>query len=173
MAHFIFENKKTQCGILASLIGIAHKNFSSSLACLLMQKGSNVLVLDMVCKGRWDTDNNAGLYAYLNGMVEAPEIIRSEDADYIYVGNAGRFFVESISQTKFTDLIEQKKRVYDFIIINSCSDSASVESQIYQSLSDLCLVSCDFNSSIQDFHSLFLWNESKNHKSLSFVLMES
>jgi hypothetical protein len=46
----------------------------------------------MVYQGRLDTVDDTGLYAYLTSRVEVSEVIRSEDADHIYIGNAGRFF---------------------------------------------------------------------------------
>ncbi|MBM3207287.1 MAG: CpsD/CapB family tyrosine-protein kinase [Chlamydiae bacterium] len=171
-AHFIFDNKKSNSGIVASILGNAHVNFSVNLASVLTQKGANVLVIDTT-KNEMGAESNIGLYAFLTGVIERPEIKKTEDADFISMGKTGRFFVECISQHKFKAFLDEQKEIYDFIIIHTLSEASSIESVIYQSLSDVCLISCDFNNSIQDFQNLLKWKESKNKDCLSFVLVES
>ena len=172
IAHFAHLQKPSSSGLALGLLGSSPSNYSKNLGELLSQRGSKVLLIDGTFEG-FSSQSTKGLLAFLKGETDSPAIISQGSYDFVYSGGYSRNFVELLSQKKFDNFIIQKKKEYDFVIIHSGVKSKSIEAMIYQSISDICVITAGFEDSVEDLESFAQWKESKKADCLTFVLRES
>lgn len=173
LAHFASLQKKASEGLSLALLGDSQSNFSHNLSKILSQRGYKVLLIDSTFHGLSSGQSSSGLLAYLRGEVESPAIHAGNGYNFIYSGGYSRNFVGLLSHKKFADFILASKKDYDFVVIHSSASSSSLEATIYQSISDVCVVSAGFEDSLEDLESFIEWKEKKNRDCLTFVLRES
>lgn len=115
-----FENSLKGCSsALAKKILIIlprGRDFSLSLAALLVKKDEKALVLPLSFDSACDEEDKPGLLQVLEGEDKAPKILHQDGVDYILAGGISRFSAELLRRQRFKNLLNQFENSYDWII---------------------------------------------------------
>lgn len=136
--RFCGSDVKVIC-ITSSIPNEGKSNVSFQLAMSLAENGNRVLFLDadlrksvMIGRYRPDTAVN-GLTQYLTGQNELKEVIYKtnvEDMDIIFTGPIPPNPAELLGSTVFTEVLQQLRKVYDYIIIDSPPLGSVIDSAV-------------------------------------------
>ncbi len=161
-AFFLTEDKKVQT---ASLISGYGPNYSYTLANLLAKRGLNILLIQCTFQARYSQKDMPGILGYINDEVKKAPIRKEKSFDLITTGGTTRFGAEILGSDKFKKILDEFKKNYDLVIINSKALPALAEAKVLQNLVDRSIITVKHETAddLRDY----LQTEKSKH--LSFI----
>lgn len=124
----LFQSPSTikPSGQLLLLIEGNGPDYANDLARLWTKQGQKVVTLSLSFEGQND---EPGLFQYLEGNASFPHVAQDAYGDHIAAGAFSRFSTELLLSQTFSDLIDQLKTKYDWIIAKTQSLPATAEAE--------------------------------------------
>jgi hypothetical protein len=170
MAEFLVSRDKKEGALVATCIGGKHPNYTLSLAELLSMRGLKLFVIDCVFDAVVHTDDQPGLWQYLNDQLVDLPIRRRLMFDHLPSGGTTRHAVELIGSLKFSSFLSQMKQKYDIILLFSRADATGAEGHAFLSLSDRVIVTVQREKK-DELVAYLDWARKKEVDSTTFVYM--
>ncbi len=170
MAEFLVSRDKKEGALVATCIGGKHPNYTLSLAELLSMRGLKLCVIDCVFDAVVHTDDQPGIWQYLNDQVVDLPIRRHVMFDHLPSGGTTRHAVELIGSLKFSSFLSQMKQKYDIILLFSRADATGAEGHAFLPLSDRVIVTVQREKK-DELVAYLDWARKKEVDSTTFVYM--
>lgn len=121
------DNKFNIIQVTSSLSGEGKSTFISNVAYLLKQKGHNTVLIDLDLRKPkihriYDIENDIGITDILTNRVTIEKAIKNKKSlgfDVITSGSKTNAVINLLESKKIRDLIQELKKKYDYILIDS------------------------------------------------------
>lgn len=127
MMTFLNTPEQTGVGKAVLIIQKEAEDYSAVLGELLAAKHKKVLIMPTSFDAPAKPEQLPGLLQYLEKKAEFPKILHDKGLDYLSDGGVCRMGTELLGSAPFSELLQQLKHKYDYIIATSHASPASAQ----------------------------------------------
>jgi len=153
---------KSSLGCVTTLLSAKGSHYSRPFGELLAKEKKKVLHLDLDQM----TKDPSGLFAYLNGDEKNLSVKKQGAIDHIPMGLKDRFSIELLKRPLFERFLEDQKKNYDVIIIQTSFAPGTPEGRFFMSVSDCMSLTLQTESN-EILSPYYAWED--KGKTLAFV----